>query len=141
MTTKRKSSGGNPRDPEEMTERLLKNAERFADDLVLTCGVPGVYAYEYVGVMLRTEIDRQCASCGVLHQGISSLAYFQQAQTNTTVLWSRCDACSAVMAGGDLGAVEALEATAVETLVKWADRSVEPSGVVIIFNFGKKSKG
>jgi hypothetical protein len=138
MSKKRKPNSTNPRGEEWERGQMVSQAVSFAKDLA-KIGVPGVYALEYVNTILATDIPRQCAACGALHHDVNALAYFQQAETNTTVLWARCQECSDRYAAADDENEDYadLDAATAERLVSWADKEVEPEGVVIIFNFAK----
>jgi len=139
MSKKRKKNSTNPLTPEKERERMVSQAIAFAKDLT-KIGVPGVYALEYVNTILSTDIPRQCAACGALHHDVNALAYFQQAETNTTVLWARCQECSDRYAEADEDENEDyadLDTATAERLASWANREVEPDGVVIIFTFAK----
>jgi len=131
MSRKRKPNSGNPATPENQRDRMMQRAIDFARDLA-RIGVPGHYALEYVNTILTTDIPRQCGSCGALHHDLNTLAYYQQAGTNTIVLWARCDACSKVIDKDRL-----LQIATDQRLEAWANRSVEPEGVVVIFTFAQ----
>jgi hypothetical protein len=139
MTKKRKPNSTNPRGEEWQRDQMVQQAVSFAKDLA-AIGVPGQYALEYVNTILATDIPRQCAACGALHHDVNALAYFQQAETNTTVLWARCQECSDRYTEADVHEdydFADLDGPTADRLVAWANKEVEPDGVVIIFNFAK----
>jgi len=137
MSKKRKPNSVNPRDADWERGQMVSQAVAFAKDLMNACSVPGYYALDAVNMILDSEMDRQCASCNALHQNVNSLAYFRQAETNTTVLWALCSDCQEVGEGDDEAAKEALAEESEGRIASWIDETVEPDGVVIIFTFAK----
>lgn len=141
-----------------MSSRRKPNSHRRKDELVLPPGARAnradrgqiqTFARELVGLgvppgnvrqslhtMLTTDIPRQCA-CGALHRDASTLAYFQQAHTNTVVLWAKCPECAEIEKSGSQEANIEADTMHSGRVQAWASGELEPEGVVFIFTFGR----